>query len=164
MESKTILFVPGCDWLVCKVEDDPVTNIKNIYIREVNLGISGVPGTSGRDIVLWLDDRILRPAYNRYHWWINDWNGRSMNPEVEHKQVILKTHSETAMAYLQSPFFRISLNMCRSFKIVQSQTRTNENLIRTSRHPSEVREEMAGPLFFEALKMEMKNMITQLYR
>lgn len=67
-ESKTILFLPGCTWLVCDIHNDEEKHIKNIYIREVNLGIDN------KSNVFWLDQKLLRNSYSPFHYMFNDYN------------------------------------------------------------------------------------------
>ena len=67
-ECKTIVFVPGCTWLVCHVDKDEESGKNHVYIREIDLGLSE------KKVIFWLDDKLLRNSYSAFLYWINDWN------------------------------------------------------------------------------------------
>lgn len=60
------MFLPGCNWLVCDIENEESKGIKHIYVREVNLGLNE------QKVVFWLDEKLLRNSYSSFHFWIND--------------------------------------------------------------------------------------------
>lgn len=92
----------------------------HIYIREIRTGF-------GSNNVLWVDDELLP----------NPGHGLNENQKLLHyiyyqsfqKNVnfILKTSSKLAWSYINSEFFKKSLEVCNSFKLVSDVTRFNED-------------------------------------
>ena len=80
----TVVFPPGCTWLVCAVETDGSGGVTDVYLREIELGLNAT------SITLWLDDRLLRKKRERFRYCFNDWNRD--NGFTEDGQVIDATH------------------------------------------------------------------------
>jgi len=84
----------------------------HIYIREIELGF-------GKNVVFWLDDNIFDDI-NESKDWIR-W--ATFNNFQQNVKFVCKSHSEFAEAYFKSEFFRISLLMCKRYKMIQNKTR-----------------------------------------
>ena len=91
----------------------------HIWIREIHTGF-------GSNIVLWLDDHLF-PENEE------DLENQEYLHEIYHRSFekninfILKASSSVGWAYINSPLFKISLQVCNSFKIVSDMARLNEN-------------------------------------
>lgn len=71
-------------------------------------------------MVLWTDQNIYGFDNKIY---ITDSNKNSFSKKIEY---ILKTKSETSVAFLRSEFFRISLDMCKTFRLITSKSRDDD--------------------------------------
>ena len=118
LNAKVVLFESGCEFLVCRREIDPENaTITHIYLREIGIGWM-------KNGLLWLDpngpsNQIITKYMRHATYW----------DKLTENQIIFKTHSHTAMAYFKSPFFRIALEVCDSFKFAQKVSRENEDTI-----------------------------------
>ena len=142
--EKTVVFAPGCTWMLCRIIEG---DVRHIYLRELSLPLTAPCP------ILWLDDRLHFNSFKCYMYWFNDWNRDVAEAGLqETRSLIVKTHVQTATAYLNSIFFKISLYHSQSFKLIQSLQRENENLIRRRSHPGEIREGIEAPLFMKRLR------------
>ena len=76
-------------------------------MREVQLGL-------GEDVLFWLDDYALMPD-GECQKWIRYANYHCIR---KNSKFILKSMSCTALAYLDSIFFKISISQCSSYKMI----------------------------------------------
>jgi len=88
-------------------EEDEDTGITHVYCREIELGF-------GKNVVFWLDNNLFE-EFNESKEWIR-W--ASFNNFQQNVKFVCKTHSEFAVAYMRSEFFRISLIMCKRYKMI----------------------------------------------
>ena len=116
----TILFPSGCEFLVCKREEDKAAGLTHIYLREVSLGLS-------KRSAFLLDDEVYGPRHNIFHKWVRD-------ARIEDKAglvpaLVFKQQSQLSKAYFQSKLFEKALTICDSYKIIQNLERKNEDAV-----------------------------------
>lgn len=122
MENDKVVLIPsGCAFLVCKTEkkDD---NTLFVYLREINVGLH-------KDVFLWCNHDLNKHANAKYLDWINWSNCYKSVGKQKTSEYILKTYSITVRAFLDSIFFRKTLEYCDSFTFVQNMDRPNEDRI-----------------------------------
>ena len=152
--EQTIVFMAGTEFLVCKREEqyDYKTDsiILHIYLREVQIGF-------GEQIFLWCEDKI----YDNWQQGGFDYI-RRLQPEIfEHNvKFIFKNNSQITMSYFRSEFFRISLAICKSFKVIQNKTRVmDDDVLFTWMEPLDGNKfYFAGLRFLENLYRELDDM------
>lgn len=71
----------------------------------------------GQRVVLWTDDQIFQPEAKRF---LKKANVGSFQQSID---FILKTRSDTTAAYLKSEFFRLSLDISKTFRFITNATR-----------------------------------------
>ena len=102
----TVLFGSGSEFLVCKVETCD-KNVTHVYLRNVQLGLSE------QTTLMWTDDQIFTTA--RFEPFSQLLAMRMQASKSDHEQdfqVIMKSTSLAAWAYMKSPFFYLSYKMC----------------------------------------------------
>lgn len=132
----TVLFQTNCYFLVCKREQ--TGNALNIYLRQLDLCLDH------SNISYWLDDLLLQQKLNNHKTLISHGTVHTDN------HVILKANSLFTKTFFQSPFFKIALRNCQTFKFVQNMQRANEMKIQDQAlPPSEPAN--AGKVVYETL-------------
>ena len=119
----TIVFIAGTEFLVCKREQvyDNLLGVMthHIYLREVQIGL-------GETNFLICDDKIYAT------WGHNNFDYiRRQQYEMYGQNIkfILKNNSQIALAYFRSEFFRISLAICKTFRVMQNKTREHDDKV-----------------------------------
>ena len=102
-----------------------------------------------QNVILWVDNNHFEGE--------NEENSQTVDLLIKrcwHKniKIILKSESETAWSYIYSEFFRISINICKKFKIISNKVRDDlqvETLPYSERFrkQQELRRWHCGPLF-----------------
>ena len=105
----TVIFGSGCEFLICKREEEG--NIVNVYLREVEFGV-------GRNVVLWVDEKAREFKFFKHRNWIRY---KQLDDKFNHfNKFVIKSNNFTAEAYLRSKLFKYILKNCWSFKIIQN--------------------------------------------
>ena len=114
-DENTVLFGSGTEFLVCKKVFNKEKNRYDIYIREVQLGL-------GQNVILWTDSNMFKDGGE------NEENIAQLIKKCwsANIKIILKSSSKTAWAYIYSEFFRISINICKKFKIISNKARRQD--------------------------------------
>lgn len=116
----TILFPSGCEFLICKREEDNDQEVTHIYLREVSIGLS-------KQSALIVDEEVYWPKYNTFHKQIREAKIDDRGSQVP--TLVFKQQSQLAKAYFQSKLFEKALTICDTFKIIQSLERKNEDCL-----------------------------------
>ena len=112
--------------MVCKRQWS--RGVLKIHLREICLGFS-------KNVVLWCDDEITTSSILLRH---SDYLAYQQfrDQECMQTQYLYKTHSILTRAYLDSIFFKISLQIAENIVFVQNITRKNENMIKVVKSSS----------------------------
>jgi len=94
----TILFKPDCEFIVCNKKSDG--NITNIYIREINLGLS-------KNVVLICDGAASSSKFLATLKWLKI--AEHIDTKEKDNSHIIKNRSLYAKAYLESKFALLAL-------------------------------------------------------
>lgn len=141
INANVVLFESGTEFLVCRKEVDAQnSDLHHIYLREINLGWR-------KNVIHWLnpqgqDNFVIDKFFRHAQFW----------DTLKDSQMMHKSHSLTSMAYFESPFFKISLEVCDNFKFVQTASRENENEMLVDGE-DQIEPRHAGALFTQQLKI-----------
>lgn len=88
-----------------------------------------------KNVVLWCDDEIVTSSQMQRH---SDYliYQQYMDQQCMQTQYLYKSHSMMVRAYLDSIFFKISLQMCDNMTFVQNIHRKNDQLVKIERDKS----------------------------
>ena len=96
----------------------------NIYLRNISLGMS--QGTT----IFWTDADVVTHKFTQVDRMLSYRIKMQKEKIGQDYQMIQKTNSLFAKAYLESPFFYLSLKMNKKFIFIQNTERANENFLK----------------------------------
>jgi hypothetical protein len=155
--ANTILFPSGSEFLVCRVteEKSPVTAqpLKAIYLRNIVLGLTE------SQTFLWTDSFLADTKFVNYERMLNYRIRKQKEIYDQGVQLIQKSASIFARAYLQSPFFYLSLRLGKSFVIIQNPERANEIFLKfKDEDQNQLVPSLAGIKILDVVRSEIMTM------
>lgn len=113
------MFGTGQTFLTCARKEEANGNL-TVYLRQVQIGFA-------QNVVLWTDHRLNNDEVTEKNEKLKNII-QEANHHIFYKKIeyIMKTSSKTTVSFMRSEFFRISLEISKTFRFVTNEERDND--------------------------------------